>query len=425
MTLAFFFMKLLDTGVSRRAATGVQFSLALQDTTMHRATTTTNNNTTPTALLVVAVLCLGLATVHVAEACVVVRNGETVPLGNLCTECAVPLTPALYLQGKNVYETATCIAPGAFAGASGDVIIEGGLPQLTVVGEHAFSGFTGKLVLTGAFPKLRDVQGSAFLDAATATSVLDFGLGLANLTTVGSKAFNRFRGKLLLSGAFPQLRAIQSYAFYYAGTTTSMLDFSVGLPALATVGKGAFTAFRGSIIFGGDYPPPLLPQKCKAWWKSSSEEGECDTQSSDDTCARRGIHGDCLDDRLKGWQIVLMIPAGFAIIVVLLCVLDSVCKGTRNVVPFHNPMYDEAAQSTSIIVPIPDTTVSEAHPTIPTVSVLGLDVEVGRGSPRRTLSMALVAGSGELDRAQGWLHTSLNGRSAIVTPMVEGKAEQK
>lgn len=163
------------------------------------AMATSTISTTPAALVVLAALCFGPAPVPV------VLLGEAYGADRLVCACGqfdVPLTPALYKQGRKAYRTATCV-DRAFHSYIGDVIIKQGLP---------------------------------------------------NLKTVDSQAFHSFRGKLVLSGSFPKLQCIHSQVFHNAGNAASVLDFSLGLPALTTIGSQAFYEFKGSITFGGDYP---------------------------------------------------------------------------------------------------------------------------------------------------------------------------
>lgn len=162
----------------------------------------------------------------------------------LCPDGTAGLTKELYAaslvaNSSDTYAHVTCIPEDEFNAFSGDVILNG-LQHLTSIETKAFYGFKGKLVVKGEYPSLKEIAYAAFMNvnsqrphnsvANWACEVL-FELGLPALVTIGSQAFRYFTGTVSFAGTFPFLKSIGNIAFDTAGKgkgTNSKIDFGAG-----------------------------------------------------------------------------------------------------------------------------------------------------------------------------------------------------
>ena len=177
----------------------------------------------------------------------------------------VPLSKALVATGDaRQWAKATCVPDYEFYKHEGDVTLTN-LVHLQDIGENAFALFQGRLAMTGTFPRLQAIHNNAFLsgnydcDLSDDKTKVAFDQGLPALQDIGENAFRYFKGRLIVTGSFPLLRAIPKQAFFYSGACTGgdRVAFGQGLPMLEDVGENAFEAFRGTIVFGGAYYPNL------------------------------------------------------------------------------------------------------------------------------------------------------------------------
>jgi len=119
---------------------------------------------------------------------------------------------------------------------------------LETVGNDAFNSFKGTIAITGPFPQWKEIGNDAFNSAGTANSkiILDGidGDGGA-FETVGSNAFNSFKGTIVITGLFPKWSSIGYAAFYYASNTNNVVAIQCRGDTWSVDDK-AFYAFKGA-----------------------------------------------------------------------------------------------------------------------------------------------------------------------------------
>eukprot|EP00729_Bicosta_minor_P021993 gene21993-biopygen13442 len=166
--------------------------------------------------------------------------------GSNCLDGSDGLTRELYEAGDpSKYANVTCIPAHAFQEYNGDVTLDKGLAFLTSIGNSAFDYyFSGTLTIKGSFPLLATIGQAAFDNAGNADSVIELVDGLPALTSIGSSAFDSFRGMLTIKGSFPLLATIGQEAFRDAGNANSAILLN-GVKLTLEIGSNAFADFRG------------------------------------------------------------------------------------------------------------------------------------------------------------------------------------
>lgn len=218
------------------------------------------------------------------HACVVVGQSYS----GKCPGGGLALTPDLYQKGYGAYKDAACIPNGAFChlnvagycsgspglAFTGDVTLTN-LEQLAFVGEQAFLDFRGTLTLRNAFPRLKEIGANAFFGAGDFASLVALdGAAVAALEKVGNDAFQTFAGKVAITGAFPNLTAINAGAFYGAANNNNLVAIRCR-GGTWEVGSEAFAAFHGVHNATGENcscsapcnpsPPPSPPGVCNVF----------------------------------------------------------------------------------------------------------------------------------------------------------------
>ena len=154
--------------------------------------------------------------------------------------------PRLETIGKNAFYGDTS--------SSSQINFQTGLPLLKSIGISAFHLYKGTVVFSGDCPRLESIGRNAFTEALSSSSRFVFQTGLPLLNSVGSAAFWKFSGTVVLRGDFPRLETINLEAFDRVAGPSSQIAFLKGLPLLKTIGFRAFYAFKGTVEFSGDFP---------------------------------------------------------------------------------------------------------------------------------------------------------------------------
>ena len=135
--------------------------------------------------------------------------------------------------------------------AAGDAAV------LEKVGENAFQHFLGKITIKGSFPYLKEIGGGAFESSGTTNSLIALDGAIA-LETIGSYAFGEYAGQVTFAGPFPKLKEIGHYAFKGladSGNTASSITLYGATPSvLESVGEYSFLFFKGKVNITGEFP---------------------------------------------------------------------------------------------------------------------------------------------------------------------------
>lgn len=136
------------------------------------------------------------------------------------------------------------------------------VPKLASIGEEAFLMFTGSIKLSGSFSVLTSIGSQAFYCPAPSvnprcsanSSVALVGARMPRLVTIGRNAFTNFRGSLSVKGIFPLLSSIGQSAFYDVLDPNAKVELADGLPKLTQIGSSAFNSFDGTVVIRGSFP---------------------------------------------------------------------------------------------------------------------------------------------------------------------------
>lgn len=167
------------------------------------------------------------------------------------------LSPGLSADTYPTISTAappTCIVPGAFKGYTGDVTLTGTMcSALKYIGEESFWGMAGKLTIQCDLSALTHIRKYAFVDNGNSqtTSVVDLTTA-SSLITVGSGAFNSFKGIITMTGSYLALISIEASAFKNADNSASSIDLSTA-QQLTAIRKLSFFNYVGVLYILGNF----------------------------------------------------------------------------------------------------------------------------------------------------------------------------
>ena len=173
----------------------------------------------------------------------------------ICADGGAALTRELYEGGDPAaYADVTCIPGEEFQNYEGGVVLKG-LARLRSVEYNAFQSFKGTLVITGEYPSLETVGSYAFFSAGNTDSAIAFG-DLPLLKTIETFAFRSFTGTLAITGEYPALETVGEWSFHSAGTADSTVDLSsLNSTNLEKIHYDAFELFKGSVTLPtGPFP---------------------------------------------------------------------------------------------------------------------------------------------------------------------------
>jgi hypothetical protein len=148
----------------------------------------------------------------------------------------------------------TCIPSLAFKQYTNPVDLTG-LAYLTEVEPKAFLGFRGKLTISGDYPQWKYLGTGAFYNAGdsnTQESSIDLS-GASALKRLEDWGLYKFQGKITMVGAYVNLVLIGIGALFGAASTKSVVDL-YDLASLRSIENQAFYEYGGVVKISGACP---------------------------------------------------------------------------------------------------------------------------------------------------------------------------